>query len=134
MEKILVCIEARRGAWEALDRAFNLAERLGAQVSVLLIYPEQWVDSTVVSEEESVKERVELMLEDAESKGISVEFYVSRGSYEEEVISFVIEHGITHLIVEQADDGSKEGLKCVKAHQNIRHRVQCRMEIVQKRT
>ncbi len=134
MEKILVGIEAQRGAWEALGRAFSLAERLSAHVSVLLVYPEDLVDGVVVSGEESAKERVKLMLEDAESKGISVEFYVSSGSYEEEVISFVNEHGITHLIVEQTDEGSKEGLKCSKAHQNIRHRVQCRMEIVQKRT
>ncbi len=134
MERILVCVEAQRGAWEALDRAFNLAERLSAHVSVLLIYPEQWVENVASDEEESVRERLELMLEDAESKGIFVEFYVCRGSYEEEVISFVEEHGITHLIVEQADEGYKESVKCLKAHQNIRHRVQCRIEIVQKRT
>ncbi len=134
MEKILVCVEGRRGAREALDRAFSLAERVNAHLSVLLIYPEHRLEEDMVGDEESVKERVELMLEDAELKGISVEFYISRGSYEEEVISFVNEHGITHLIVEQADDGSKEGSKCCKAHQNIRHRVQCRMEIVQKRT
>ena len=47
MEKILVGIEAQRGAWEALARAFSLAERLSAHVSVLLVYPEDLVDGVV---------------------------------------------------------------------------------------
>ncbi len=134
MERILVSMDASHGAWEALERAVNLAQRLDASVFVLLVYPEGNIDEGAMVGEESVKERMELILEEAEFKGITVEFYISRGSYEEEVISFVGEHGITHLIVEQADDGSREGLKCLKAHRNIRHRVQCRIEIVHKRT
>ena len=106
MERILVSMEAHRVAWEALSRAFSLAERTGTGVSVLLVHPERAQSRPLGKEEHPVREKLELIIRNLKPESISPAIYMAEGPYEEEVIRFVAEYGITHLIVESFEESS----------------------------
>ncbi len=133
MERILVSMEAHRVAWEALSRAFSLAERTGTGVSVLLVYSDQAQAHRLMKEEHPVREKLELIIRNLKPENISPAIYMAEGPYEEEVIRFVEEYGITHLIVEFFEENPKADARSSKSINRIRHRVKCRMEVVQKK-
>ena len=135
MERILVSMEAPRVAWEALIRAFSLAERTGKGVSVLLVYPDQAQTHHLVKEEHPVpvREKLELIIRNLKPENISPAIYMTEGPYEEEVIRFVEEYGITHLIIEFFEENPKVDARSSKSINRIRHRVKCRMEVVHKK-
>ena len=126
-------MEAHRVTREALSRAFSLAERTGTGVSVLLVYPDQAQAHHLIKDEHPVREKLDLIIRNLKSKNISPSIYMAEGPYEEEVIRFVEEYGITHPIVEFVEENPKVDARTSKSINRIRHRVQCRMEVVQKK-
>jgi nucleotide-binding universal stress UspA family protein len=88
MENILVAIDGKHGAWEALSRACSLARRVHVQLSVLLVIPSptrnlSYSDAQL---EATVRERLELLLEAIKAEGIRINYFVTEGVYEEEVM------------------------------------------------
>jgi nucleotide-binding universal stress UspA family protein len=132
MEKILVAIDSRHGAWEALSHACSLAKRIDATLNVLLVVPlkRQKTPGSKKEVEEAIRKRLELSIEAAKAEGIRINYYIAEGKYEEEIINF-INHNKTLLLVHEANDRDARS-----AHRDqiflrsLRHRIACTVEIV----
>jgi K+-sensing histidine kinase KdpD len=133
MERILVSMETRQGAWEAWSRAISLAKRIDAKVYALLVMPPDPKRSgghECANAEANVRRRLELLIELAKSDGIHVDYFVSEGNYEEEVIRFIEHNRISLLVAEPPDGDGRHSDRESSAIQKIRHRIKCRMEMV----
>lgn len=135
MERILVSMNAHRGAWEAWSRAISLAKRIEAKVYALLVLPSCVQPKSDLSEKDvsSVRKRLELMIELAESEGIRIEYFISEGNYEEEVIRFIDHNKITLLVAECAEGERRNTDRGMQAVRKILHRIKCRVELVSQR-
>jgi K+-sensing histidine kinase KdpD len=132
MEHILVGMHDTYGAWEALARGCALAKRIDARLHVLQVRTplgRQAVHSET-GRETLVRKRLELLIEKAKSEGVQIDYFITEGDYEEEVIRFVNHHRITLLVYELARGDIKLVEKGTSPLQAIRHRVACKVEIV----
>jgi nucleotide-binding universal stress UspA family protein len=131
MERILVSLDGRHAAWEALARAVSLAARIEARVFVLLVSPP---DTGALGPAEAdiraaLRRRLELAIEAAKAEGISIDFFMTEGAYEEEVIRFIEHHRITLLVADGGDGQSRRASRDA-ALDWILHRATCRVELV----
>ena len=135
MERILVSMSVRNGAWEAWSRAISLAKRIDARVYALLVLSPSSSPGGGLHEKEpaSVRRRLELLIELAKSEGARIDYFISEGEYEEEVIQFVDHNKIT-LFVAEAMEGENRNTDRGASHvRKILHRVRCRVELVSSR-
>jgi nucleotide-binding universal stress UspA family protein len=136
MERILVGMDVRQSNLEGVQRAVQLAARIDATVTVLLVSSpsDSQPHQDILRElENSVRKRLELLIEMGRADGVEVSFYMTRGEYREEVIRFTQQNQITHVVLglprggQQATDEFHEWLA------GIRHRISCRIELVQEK-
>lgn len=136
MEKILVAMDPLRPHFFAGIHALNLAKRISAKVSFLLVFPPPIypdVDRTHRENQASVKKNAQALIEEARSEGLAVDYYTTYGNYENELVTFVQENKVTLLIVESTD-GQGESTDIHKHFLNkLRHRINCRIEVVIKK-
>jgi K+-sensing histidine kinase KdpD len=137
MERILVGMDVRQSNLEGVQRAIQLAARIDATVTILLVsspsnpHTHQDISRQL---ENSVRKRLELLIEMGRADGLEVNFYMTRGDYREEVIRFTQQNLITHVVLglprggQQATDEFHEWLA------GIRHRISCRIELVQEKS
>jgi nucleotide-binding universal stress UspA family protein len=127
MERILVSMDARHGAREAWWRAISLAKRIDARVYTLLVLNAGGDTGTAGDQDLAlrVRKRLELLIEIAKSEGVRIDYFISEGSYEEEVARFIDTNKITLLVAE-----SPEGESRIR---KILHRIKCRVELVSPR-
>jgi len=133
MEKILVGIDPQKTNIWAGIHALNLAKRTGAKVSFLLIIDPKSRELGQDSETEiraAMEEKIEPLIEGARSEGIAVDYYLAYGSYETELVKFVQENKITLLVVEAPSGKEKSAERFSEFLEKIRHRLNCRIEIV----
>lgn len=148
MERILVTIDLRQtdeaqairpgsvaGSWDALYRAFQLAGRIQAHVFVLVVQEAQDMMGSAQAPlaQDAVHKRLSLMIEQARLNGTTVEYHIAYGPYERELIRFVREKRITHIIFglpETAVSASALNMSL----QNIRKAVSCNIEVVRHKT
>jgi hypothetical protein len=80
-----------------------------------------------------VKKNVQALIEEARSEGLTVDYYTAYGNYENELVDFVQENKVTLLIVE-SPDGQSDSTEMPKNFLNkLRHRINCRIEVVNKK-
>ncbi|WP_051284187.1 universal stress protein [Desulforegula conservatrix] len=134
MERILVSMGAGHGAWDAWNRAILLARRIGtdARVYALMIMPSGHGGNSLHDGEISiVRERFELQIELAKSEGIHVEYFITEGDYEEEVIRFAKSNRITLLVIESTEGSGRNNAKGgMNSLRRIIHRILCRVDLV----
>lgn len=136
MEKILVAMDSLRPHSFAGIHALNLAKRISATVSFLLIFPAAPDSAGSRTEKDNqafVKKNVHALLEQARSEGIAVDYYFAYGNYENELVNFVQEKNVTLLIVENTDSQSESTAVPRKFLNKLRHRINCRIEVVHKK-
>ncbi len=135
MERILVSMNCRSGSWGAWSRAISLARRIDAKLYALLVLPPSAIGAGI--EENSAtcgtRERLELLIEIAKSEGARVDYFISEGNYEEEVIRFVEQNRITLVIAEHPDDENSHSERDMAQIRKIQHRIACRVELVSPR-
>lgn len=148
MERILVTIDLRQtdeaqpirpgsvaGSWDALYRAFQLAGRIHAHVFILVVQDmENMSDAAHAAvAKDAVHKRLSLMIEQARLNGTSVEYHIVYGPYERELIRFVQEKRITHIIFGLPENAvSASALN--PSLQGIRKAVSCNIEVVRHKT
>lgn len=129
MERILIGTSPRHGAFAALPRAISLAKRIKATVYVLFVSP----DGSPPAGDENYG-RLRLMVQQARQDGVGIEYFVTEGGYEEEVIRFARDRKITLLVSESADgEGRAAERDSQQSLQRILHGVSCRVELVSPR-
>lgn len=124
MERILVAIDRLHPQQEALAHGCSLAKRIQARLYVLFVHKR----SCVVRN--PVRQGLELRVGYARSEGVHVEYTILEGGYEESIVSFIQNNGITLFIheIERADLQSYD--RAFSVLQSVRHRISCRVEIV----
>lgn len=132
MERILVTMNGRNGAWEALSHSICLAKRIGAQVYVLRVLPQGGLSPAEAGLEETLRRRLERQIGAAKADGVWIEHFVSEGDFEDEVIRFADEGRIT-LLVAEPGEGDQRWPEAEGTFRRIRHRVACRVELVSPR-
>nr|WP_320009717.1 universal stress protein [uncultured Desulfobulbus sp.] len=132
MEKILVALDTKHGAWAALSHACSLAERMDVELYVLLVHPssKEKQNSAEFALEAAIKSRLELLLEAAKNKGIRINYFVSEGTYEEEIIQFVNHYRIGLLVCETTGSAARISAKEALFLRALRHRLRCKLEVV----
>jgi nucleotide-binding universal stress UspA family protein len=135
MERILVSMSVRNGAWEAWSRAISLAKRIDARIYALLVLcPSSSVGGGLQEKEpSSIKRRLELLIELAKSEGVRIDYFISEGEYEEEVIQFVDHNKITLLVAEVTEGENRHTDRGFTPIRKILHRIKCRVELVSPR-
>lgn len=132
MEKILVAIDGKHGAWDALSHACFLAKRINIELNVLLVTPksDQQRSHSETKAEDELRRSMALHVEAAKADGIMINYFIAEGDYEDEVINFVNQNRITLLMHETQDGDGRSGGRKTSSLRTLRHRVACRMEIV----
>jgi K+-sensing histidine kinase KdpD len=120
-------MSSRCGAWGAWSRAISLARRIDAKLYALLLTPPSSKTAG------GVRKRLELLIELAKSEGVSVDYFVAEGNYEEEVIRFVEQNRITLLVAESPDEDNSNSERDMSQIRRISHRISCRVELVSQR-
>ena len=137
MEKILVGMNPAQTLSLAGVHALNLANRINAKVSFLLVFPSPPKQSGKPVEKQSeatAKKKVEALIEKARSDGILVDYYLTYGDYENELVSFAQQNKVTLLVVETTgrQGNSKQNTKALL--EKLRHRINCRIEVVNEKS
>jgi len=135
MERILVSMNCWDGCWGALSRAISLARRIDAKLYALLVLAPS-VRGAGNDEHNAPcvnRERIELLIEIAKSEGSRIEYFISEGNYEEEVIRFVEQNRITLVIAESPDPEIPGCERYLAQIRKIQHRISCRVELVSPR-
>ncbi len=133
MEKILVAMDPERTHMFAGNHALHLARRIKARVFFLLVLPAGRLSSGHPEKnfnESTVRKRVEAVIEEARADGILVDYYMTCGDYESELVSFVQENNISLLVVECPDTRGHAGQACNDFLDKLRHRINCRIDVV----
>lgn len=132
MDKILVAFEGRRGAWEALSHACSLAKRIQVALNVLLVIAPDRRDlpQREREAEEAIKKRLALLIETAKAEGITINYFLAEGNYEDEVVKFVNHHRIALLVHETTESDARTANKDSASLRALRHRLTCKLEIV----
>jgi nucleotide-binding universal stress UspA family protein len=132
MKKILVAIDGRHGAWEALSHAFSLARRIEVRLNILLVESpgrlNQFHSGTEVEGE--IKKKLELLIETAKAEGIDINYFIAEGNYEDEVINFVSHNKIDLLVHEANERGARSERSEASSLRSLRHRIACTVEVV----
>jgi nucleotide-binding universal stress UspA family protein len=133
MEKILVGLYPGKTSLWAAIHALNLSKRINARLYFLLVInPEvKKSDQSLVRQvEATIRSDLESLIEEGISDGIPVDYYITTGQYENELVKFVKENKITMLVVGSPtpQDGSFEDFEDLL--EKVRHRIDCRIEVV----
>nr|MBC8363251.1 universal stress protein [Candidatus Desulfatibia profunda] len=137
MERILVGMDPKRTSRWAGVYALNLAKRIQAKVSFLLVIdPAAKRSKPAISNEAetSVKESLESLIEEGLSEGILVDYYIAYGQYEDELVNFIKDNQISILVVGSPADQKASAGNFKSFLEKIRHRVDCRIEVVHEKT
>ncbi len=137
MEKILVGMDASAITLWAPIHAINLGKRIKAKVYILLVINPGTASNQKDLQEEmeaAARKRVEALIDEGRSEGVVVDYYITYGTFEGELIKFIEENEITLLVVGFPPGGEWSSMgESVDALENIRHRINCRIEVVHER-
>jgi nucleotide-binding universal stress UspA family protein len=138
MEKILVGLDPGKTSLWAAVHALNLSKRIQAKLFFLLIIDpvaDGSEESLVRQVEADMKERLESLIQEGISDGIPVDYYITYGQYDNELVKFVRENKITMLVVESPTLQDRRHLEDFDdLLEKIRHRIDCRIEVVHEKT
>jgi nucleotide-binding universal stress UspA family protein len=134
MEKILVGMNSvSTGFWAGMH-ALNLAKRIEARVCFLYVTDpgssEDRERPTYQDAPSDERKRVDHFVEKARAEGIPVDYYVSEGDYESELIRFVHEKGVTMLVLGAPGGHDAAPTRFSSFLDRIRHSVNCRIEVL----
>jgi nucleotide-binding universal stress UspA family protein len=117
--------------WSAVH-AINLAKRMGGSVVVLRMLstgksPEHLTEQQ--RGQDPLQERLETLIEQARSQGVSVGYHITNGNYEE-LVNFIRETKVDILVLAAPHLLRRSRRHSESSISSIRHRVNCRIELV----
>nr|CBX29070.1 hypothetical protein N47_J00510 [uncultured Desulfobacterium sp.] len=128
-------MNAQYDAWEALGRAISLAKRIKATVFVLRVFNPEAKEGAAQEQfmKNSAACRLESIIQNARSDSVNIEYFVTEGDFNEEVIRFVEHNKISLLIMEPGileGDILKNSEKGLCPTKDILYHISCRVEVV----
>ena len=133
MERILAGMTPDNSSIWAGIHAMNLAKRINAHVSFLLVVDSDKTDSTLpdTALRKTAVDRIETFIEEGRSDGISLEYYRADGDFATILIDFVREHRITLLVIAAPSEPDIHESDFKTFVERLHHRLNCRIEVVQ---
>ena len=133
MERILAGMTPDNSSIWAGIHAMNLARRINAHVSFLLVIHSG--ENTLSLPDDAARnasiDRIETLIEEGRADGIPLEYYRADGDLAGILIDFVEEHRITLLVIASpAEADTREG-DFRTFIEKLHHRLNCRIEVVQ---
>ncbi len=151
MEKILIGIDKNNIDLRPCIHAINLAKRMNrTKLYCLMILDKSKIksdnpydkieiqrkESANVKNEQALevspKNDLESLIEDGRSKGIIIDYYMVEGNFQDEIINFVKSHRIDLFVIgsplEKTNLTEKEAF--TEFIEKIRHKIDCRIEVV----
>jgi nucleotide-binding universal stress UspA family protein len=123
MEKILVGLYPGKTSLWAAVHALNLSKRINARLYFLLV-----IDNAAKGSDESLMRHIEASMKS------SLEYYITYGQYDNELVKFVKENKITMLVVGSPTSQDRRLEDFDDLLEKIRHRIDCRIEVVHEKT
>ena len=117
--------------------ALNLAKRIGAKVSFLLVIdPDADGQSRAANEQrkESMMKRLGTLIEQGRSEGISVDYFIAHGKFDKELVQFTKDNKTTMLVIGLPIDPDVSSGNFTELIEKVRHRIDCRIEVVHEKT
>jgi nucleotide-binding universal stress UspA family protein len=137
MERILVGMAPGRTSLWAGVYALNLAKRIQAKVYFLLVIDpaaKKIKSADSKNADAFEKDHLESLIEEGLSEGILVDYYVAYGQYEDELVNFIRDNHISILVVGSPADPKAAAGNYKNFLEKLRHRVDCRIEVVHEKT
>jgi nucleotide-binding universal stress UspA family protein len=137
MEKILAGLYPGKTSLWAAVHALNLSKRINARLYFLLVIDNaiKGSDKSLMRHiEASMKSSLESLIEEGISEGIPVDYYITYGQYDNELVKFVKENKITMLVVGSPTSQDRRLGDFDDLLEKIRHRIDCRIEVVHEKT
>ncbi len=132
MERILAGMTPDNSSIWAGIHAMNLAKRINAHVSFLLVDNTGSSDPPpAAAEKKDAIERIETLIEEGRSEQVPLEYYRAEGDYAGILVDFVHEHRITLLVVAAPAEKDARGGDFKTFIEELHHRLNCRIEVVQ---
>ena len=136
MERILVGLDTAEGSLWSGIHALNLAKRIDAKVSFLLV-----IDPDIDKHKNALQDQrkahmsksLGALIEQGRDEGIGVDYFVTYGDYDNEVVRFIKENKITMLVVGLPPDPDVSSGNFTELIEKVRHRIDCRIEVVQEK-
>jgi len=133
MERILVGLDTAEGSLWSGIYALNLAKRIDAKVSFLLV-----IDPDVDKRKKALQEQwkayttknLGALIEQGRAEGIAVDYFVAYGKFDIEIVKFIKENRITMLVVGLPADQKGSSGHFDELLEKVRHRIDCRIEVV----
>jgi len=134
MNRILVAVETGHPSVSAAVYALNLAQRIQAQISFLLIdHPGDEIDASEGEPNDEFtlqKQLLSLISDSSRGDGVKVNFYVGNEPYESELVNFVQQNKISLLIVGfPAPSQQERAGRFLERLMNIKQKINCRIMI-----
>ena len=133
MERILVGLDTAEGSLWSGIHALNLAKRIDAKVSFLLV-----IDPDIDKHKKALQDQrkahmsksLGALIEQGRDEGISVDYFVTYGKFDVEIVKFIKENRITMLVVGLPADQKGSSGHFSELLEKVRHRIDCRIEVV----
>jgi nucleotide-binding universal stress UspA family protein len=133
MERILVGMAPENGSLWAGIHALNLAKRINARVSFLLVIdPETDTEARAADEQRkaSMMKRLGTLIEQGRAEGIAVDYFIAHGKFDKELVQFIKDNKTTMLVVGLPPDPDVSSENFTELIEKVRHRIDCRIEVV----
>jgi nucleotide-binding universal stress UspA family protein len=138
MERILVGMASDGGSLWAGIHALNLAKRINAKVSFLLVIdPEADKEGTQAVKDQgktSMMKRLGTLIEQGRAEGITVDYFITHGKFDKELVQFIKDNKTTMLVVGLPLDSDVSSGNFRELIEKLRHRIDCRIEVVQEKS
>lgn len=137
MEKILVGLYPGKTSLWAAVHALNLSTRIKSRLFFLLVIDpsEKGKDERVMCPmAASMKSSLDSLVEEGISDGIPVDYYITYGQYDNELVKFVKENRISILVIGFPPCQQGRFKDFDNLLEKIRHRIDCRIEVVHEKT
>ena len=137
MERILVGLDTAEGSLWSGIHALNLAKRIDAKVSFLLVIDPDVDkrDLAILDQEKGyMTKRLGALIEQGRADGIAVDYFVTYGKFDVEIVKFIKENRITMLVIGLPADQKGSSGHFAELLEKVRHRIDCRIEVVHEKS
>ena len=135
MNNVLIAVDTSESSFWLAYYAIALTKRIPMNVSILMVEDEKFKSKTRNTDEwiGLPEKRLESLLAEGHSDRSHINFYSAKGSFENEVIQFILANKITTLFVGNPENKkSKLDRQFVELLERIGSKTGCHIEVVQK--
>ncbi len=135
MNNVLIAVDTSESSFWLAYYAIALTKRIPVDVSILMIEDENHKSKRGKGDEwiGLPEKRLESLLAEGHSDTSHINFYSTKGNFEDEVIQFILENKITTLFIGQPEPRrAKLDTQFMALLERIGSRTDCHIEVVQK--